>query len=562
MGGVIFFTACMAAISGTFALSMIISNIWVAMAFGLFWGLMIFNLDRYIVSTLRKKEKQNKFTPVLQAIPRLLLAVLFAVVISKPLELRLFANEIESKRPEAASQKTLHLQSQIDSLHASNKSLELIIDSLERNPQETYFQKQAEQSLQQNLKNLDSISQVQQIKIEALEQEVKGQNRIYNKYIGRVRELKRTIPTITNDSLKQVLQREYNSKRARVAKASDRAKRLRQQIEQLKEPIDRQEEIVNTSRESVAGMQGERKTEIGKRIREKREELQGNLATITQLQQRRQRDIDGYQGLLAQLNAHALLKEEDSTIYWTSMAVFLLFIAVEIAPIFFKLLTPIGPYDILLEKDEKRSLEVPEQAYAFSFEPEMTEATYSAEDAVDSYQRNKPLKYLKIRQELEDKALNQYLKLQSQKLDNGELEEVEEFLQGLQHDFLPFLNGKEGHLNGNGHLNGQSGTKVKAFVNGHSNSSALENSRWQFFDKQSQTLITYSFSREGKFTYQAKGQPKHGKWRYVSPENQSRIEIALDGHGQKKLLNVEILEDTLSLQEVYSPDTKIVLDRL
>src|SRR5690606_40967019 len=60
--------------------------------FGLIWGLLIFNLDRYIVSTIKKRDSIK--SALWQATPRIVLAVIIAVVISKPLEMKIFDKEI------------------------------------------------------------------------------------------------------------------------------------------------------------------------------------------------------------------------------------------------------------------------------------------------------------------------------------------------------------------------------------------------------------------------------------------------------------------------------------
>lgn len=58
------------------------------------WGFLIFNLDRFIVSTIRKRDSfSNEF---LQASPRILLAIIIAIVISKPLEIKIFEKEINT----------------------------------------------------------------------------------------------------------------------------------------------------------------------------------------------------------------------------------------------------------------------------------------------------------------------------------------------------------------------------------------------------------------------------------------------------------------------------------
>ena len=111
IGATVFFTAAMATIAGSYALLTVFDNPYVAIPFGLIWGLLIFNLDRFIVSTIKKSDSQLK--ELLQATPRLLLAVIIAVVISKPLELKLFEKEINQVLLTEKNQMTLDNKNQI-----------------------------------------------------------------------------------------------------------------------------------------------------------------------------------------------------------------------------------------------------------------------------------------------------------------------------------------------------------------------------------------------------------------------------------------------------------------
>src|SRR5690606_11399097 len=92
IGATVFFTAVMATIAASYALFTVFDNAFIAIGFGLIWGLLIFNLDRFIVSTIKKR---NHFIDeLIQATPRIILAVIIAIVISKPLELKIFEKEI------------------------------------------------------------------------------------------------------------------------------------------------------------------------------------------------------------------------------------------------------------------------------------------------------------------------------------------------------------------------------------------------------------------------------------------------------------------------------------
>ena len=94
IGATVFFTAVMAFLASAYALFTVFDSIYPAIAFGIVWSLLIFNLDRFIVSTIRKRDQFG--AEFLQATPRIILAVIIAIVISKPLEIKIFEKEINT----------------------------------------------------------------------------------------------------------------------------------------------------------------------------------------------------------------------------------------------------------------------------------------------------------------------------------------------------------------------------------------------------------------------------------------------------------------------------------
>lgn len=94
IGATVFFTAIMAFIASSYALFTVFDNVYTAVFFGLVWGFLIFNLDRFIVSTIKKRD--NFLDEFIQATPRIVLAIIIAIVISKPLEIKIFENEINT----------------------------------------------------------------------------------------------------------------------------------------------------------------------------------------------------------------------------------------------------------------------------------------------------------------------------------------------------------------------------------------------------------------------------------------------------------------------------------
>jgi hypothetical protein len=93
LGGVLLATFALAALSSGYAFYTIFQHIGWAVAFALLWGAIIFNLDRFMVSTIRKYGMSSS-SQWKVAFPRLLLAIFIGVTIARPLELKLFEKEI------------------------------------------------------------------------------------------------------------------------------------------------------------------------------------------------------------------------------------------------------------------------------------------------------------------------------------------------------------------------------------------------------------------------------------------------------------------------------------
>jgi hypothetical protein len=92
IGMTVLLTSVLAMVSAAVALQSVFGTWWVSIAFSLLWAVLIFNLDRYIVSSFRKHA--NPLREMRQALPRLLLAVGIALVVAKPLEMEVFRTEI------------------------------------------------------------------------------------------------------------------------------------------------------------------------------------------------------------------------------------------------------------------------------------------------------------------------------------------------------------------------------------------------------------------------------------------------------------------------------------
>ncbi len=95
IGVIVFLTGILAALSGGYAIHTVFNNLHISAAFGALWGFVIFSIDWYIVASLRKQNRKTK--EFAMALPRFVLAVLIAFVVSMPLKLKLFEKEINQQ---------------------------------------------------------------------------------------------------------------------------------------------------------------------------------------------------------------------------------------------------------------------------------------------------------------------------------------------------------------------------------------------------------------------------------------------------------------------------------
>jgi hypothetical protein len=276
IGATVFFTALMAFIAASYALYTVFDNLYTAVGFGLVWGLLIFNLDRYIVSTIKKTG--NVIDELIQASPRIILAVIIAIVIAKPLELKIFEKEINQVLLEQKNDLTLANKDQI---------------AQQYNPTIASFQ-----------------SEISNLKNEVREKETEVNN-YYNTYIAEAEGREGTMLLGKGPV--------YKEKR-------DKHDASLAELQALKE--------TNTRKIQEAETQ----------IAQLNSDYESQVTTSQPI-------IDNFDGLMARVNALGELP------WLPSFFIFLLFLAIETSPIFAKLLSPKGEYDIkfLENEDELKS---------------------------------------------------------------------------------------------------------------------------------------------------------------------------------------------------------------
>ena len=138
LGGIVVATGIMAALAGGYAFYTIFQpkgsaldestdplTVILATIFGFFWGLMIFNIDRFIVTSTGKGDGTEAITweEFKSAIPRILMGAIIAITISKPVEIRMFKTEIDIKLREKQLEQQATYQAKVDKTYDEREKL-------------------------------------------------------------------------------------------------------------------------------------------------------------------------------------------------------------------------------------------------------------------------------------------------------------------------------------------------------------------------------------------------------------------------------------------------------
>lgn len=134
IGGTIFFTALMAMLSGGYAMYFVFESVPIAIAFGIFGGMLIFNLDRFIVNTMYSDGKVTiSWREFFSGLPRIIMAIFLGIVISTPLEMKIFDDRIDSQLIQDNIERTNASRAKVDE---GNKPLVNRRDQLESEQKE------------------------------------------------------------------------------------------------------------------------------------------------------------------------------------------------------------------------------------------------------------------------------------------------------------------------------------------------------------------------------------------------------------------------------------------
>lgn len=314
LGGIVIATGLMASLAGGYAFYIIFGQqtanlaqgaeatieaassptlaIIFSILFGLIWGLIIFNIDRFIVASTGKGDGSEAITlsEIKTAIPRILMGIIIAITISKPVELRMFQQEIEVELNSRRIKEVGKQKKEVSKLY--EEELELIQEEIIR--------------LREDINKYETKRQE---KLDILNIEVDGSGSIGGVGYGPVAKLKQLEL--------ELAKREYDSVRSINLSAIKI-----QEIKFSKTDSIMQREIADaeTSAKSLDG-------------------LMARLKIVDELA--KGKDEDG--------------NVNEDAIPWIIIFITLLFMAIELTPIFFKMMLIKSPYDYL--EDNIKSLQ-------------------------------------------------------------------------------------------------------------------------------------------------------------------------------------------------------------
>ena len=322
MGGTIFSTACMAALSGGYAISTVFDSTLVAVLFGLFWGfVIIFNMDRLIVNTMYSDGKETiSLKEIGSGSPRILIAIFLGLVISAPLELRIYESEINVKIGEKIKEKKdQYISSDKNRIDSLTNVISEIRDKADNIPTGIALSGQAQQ--------IQSRLQEEQSKLNGIRNRISG----------------------------------LQYQRSQVEPNSDRYSSLSKQLHDRYIERDKQNAVVR----QLQGELGKISAEYSEAIKKSETQKDDIIKTI-QLQitsaQNSMNDSTSYNKLIeeeyggfeARMTAFNEMREDNPSTNRSAWCITLLFIIIEIVPTIMRMMVADGSYEKLLEAEKHK----------------------------------------------------------------------------------------------------------------------------------------------------------------------------------------------------------------
>ena len=356
IGATIFFTALLAWVSMGYALNSVFKSLTPSVLFGFIWCLMIFTLDRTIVSSMQKPSQEVTYKQFefwresLFAGIRLGVAIIISLVIMKPLEIKIFEDRLaaeiknmdddQSKLDSTAIERKFgvgEMTKEIDQARADKEELQV---KLGQEPQTDSYKnlkqeyQQCNQLLQQvRAKNNPQITQ-NNLAIDRTKKDFTFLMDINGEMKWRLNNEGESRIADYNWKNRQ-LNNEISSQNSKCSQISGEMRKQRET-----EQIRIQQDIASTQNRIT-------KTEAAKDSAKTKGSVQAKNDEVI-------RAISFKGTLVTQIEALGRLTAKDGTMRLVSLFIMLIFIAIETAPILAKLIAKRGDYDELLDLEKHK----------------------------------------------------------------------------------------------------------------------------------------------------------------------------------------------------------------
>ena len=351
MGGTIFFTACMAALSGGYAISTVFDSTIIAVFFGIFWGMLIFNLDRLIVNTMYSDGKVTiSWQELVSGLPRIIMAIFLGIVISTPLELKIFEDaidiQIEQDKDRLLQEK---IGETIQRRDSTSQKRDEIMNGVAMFDTQITTSSTETNSLLSEINDLQTKLTGEINKIRSYDQQIaplqkqlnsmSSDNPQYQSILSKIGGLrgKKASAVAQRNALAAAIRGKQGNLAASDATLktlmSNKQTETQRESERLRQEVDSLNIIINESKVRHNGWTDE---EI---------KAKGSFRDKLDVQ---------YKGFQARMNAFSELKDESWATYISSLFIMLLFIIVETAPTFLRMMVADGSYENLLDAEKHR----------------------------------------------------------------------------------------------------------------------------------------------------------------------------------------------------------------
>lgn len=351
MGGTIFFTACMAALSGGYAVSTVFESTVIAILFGLFWGMLIFNLDRLIVNTMYSDGKVTiSWQELVSGLPRIVMAIFLGIVISTPLELKIFEDAIDIKI-EQDKDRLLNekIGETIQRRDSTSQKRDEIMNGV------AMFDSQITTSSTETNSLLSDINELQT--------KLNAENNTIRSYDQKIAPLQHQLNSMSSEDPK------YQSVLSKISSLRSKRASAVSQRNALVAAIRGKQGQVAASDATLKTLMGNKQVETQRESERLRQEIDSLNLIINESKVRHkdwtEEEIKAkgsfrdklevqYKGFQAKMTAFSELKEESPATKITSIFIMLLFIIVETAPTFLRMMVADGSYENLLDAEKHR----------------------------------------------------------------------------------------------------------------------------------------------------------------------------------------------------------------